>query len=94
MINNAFVSKNSSHDFTKDFIFDSKLSTFAISLNSNEERNRTNQQRRVAKSSKTINENAISNDARKIEASKQSDAFFNQEITRLIKQRVTSININ
>ncbi len=48
-----------------------------ILLDSNKERNKVDQQRQEAKSSKTIKKSIASINAKKLEASKQDNAFLN-----------------
>jgi len=92
MTNNAFVSENSSNSSAKNVVFNSRLSTSAISIDSNEERNKADQRRQEAKSSKVIAQNATLVDARKFEAFEQDGAFINAEISASAEQEVAPIS--
>lgn len=92
MADNASAPENPPHDSTKDSVPDPGLPTPAASLGPDEERNRADQQRRAAESSKATDEGVVPNTAGKTEASEQGGALPNQGTTGPAEQGVASVS--
>jgi len=92
MADNASAPENPPHGSAKDSVPDPGLPTPAASLGPDEERNKADQQRREAESSKATGEGVVPTDAGRTKASEQGDALPNQGTTRSAEQGVASVN--
>ncbi len=92
MADNASAPENPPHGSVKDSVPDPGLPTPAASLGPDEERNKADQQRREAESSKATGEGVVPTDAGRTKASEQGDALPNQGTTRSAEQGVASVN--
>ncbi len=107
MADNASVPKNPPNSITKNAVSDPELPTSATSVGPDKERNKADQQRQAAESSKTVTQNANSVNAEKSgtsgpdrasvsqgnsEPAEQEAAPISQKTTVSAKQRATPIS--
>jgi hypothetical protein len=88
MADNASVPENPPNGSAKDVVSDPGLPTPAASVGPDEERNKADQRRQEAKSSKATAQNATLVDAGKFEASEQDGAPINAGISASAEQGV------
>ena len=92
MADNASVPKNPPNSITKNAVSDPELPTSAASVGPDKERNKADQQRQAAESSKTVTQNANSVNAEKSGTSGPDRASVSQGNSEPAEQEATPIS--